>query len=138
MKITSCGIIIQNQKGQVLGCSPYGRKDGRHDVPKGKMEVGETPIETALRECFEETGLDLSQQKLTDTGIHKYIKTKDLHLFYCKYEVEDISNLVCTTFCEVYGRQVPEIVDYKWINKDKIEDEFFVPLVKIFKKIELI
>ena len=30
------------------------------DLPKGKREPGETPLETALRETFEETGLDVS------------------------------------------------------------------------------
>lgn len=45
------------------------RQDGkRHGntwaIPGGKLERGETPIQAAIRETFEETGFDFSKQKV--------------------------------------------------------------------------
>lgn len=48
-------VLIMNKDGQILAVS---RKDNKEDfgLPGGKVEPGETPIEAALRELFEETG----------------------------------------------------------------------------------
>lgn len=37
-----------------------GRKRGYYDIPGGKIEEGETPKQTAIREVMEETGLSIS------------------------------------------------------------------------------
>lgn len=48
-------VFIMNDKGQLLSVS---RKDDPADIglPGGKVDAGETPLEAALRELFEETG----------------------------------------------------------------------------------
>lgn len=48
-------VFIMNDKGELLSVS---RKDDPSDIglPGGKVEAGETPLEAALRELFEESG----------------------------------------------------------------------------------
>ena len=42
-------------------------------IPGGKVEKSETPMAAAIRETFEETGFDISQQQIIDLG-KVYIK----------------------------------------------------------------
>lgn len=64
-------VVLINNDGLVLGVS---RKTDHNDfgLPGGKMdpEDNEDPINTAIRECKEETGLDISDLKLV-FAIHK-------------------------------------------------------------------
>lgn len=48
------GIIIVNERGFILSLITY---SGKYDLPKGTTEKGESPFETAQRECFEECDL---------------------------------------------------------------------------------
>ncbi len=52
--IESAGGIIFNTQGQIL----FIRRASIWDLPKGKLEKGETPQDAALREVKEECGLD--------------------------------------------------------------------------------
>ena len=47
------GIVVFNSQAEVLVL----RKPDKWDLPKGHVEPGETFLEGALRECYEETGL---------------------------------------------------------------------------------
>lgn len=52
--ITACGGIIFNDQDEILLIYRY----GKWDLPKGKLEEGESDRICALRECTEETGLE--------------------------------------------------------------------------------
>lgn len=69
--MTTAQVVLINKEGLVLGVS---RKTNHNDfgLPGGKMdpEDNEDPIKTAIRECKEETGLDISDLKLV-FAIHK-------------------------------------------------------------------
>ena len=52
--IEAAGGLVKKTDGQLLFIYRY----GRWDLPKGKMEEGETPPQTALREVAEETGVN--------------------------------------------------------------------------------
>lgn len=54
-KVKSCGFIIMRTKPQ-LGFLLM-QKYNRYDLPKGHIELGETELECALRELYEETGI---------------------------------------------------------------------------------
>lgn len=41
-----------------------GYMDGRYEPPAGKMDVGEFPLQTAVRESFEEAGIVISELDL--------------------------------------------------------------------------
>jgi len=63
--ISASGIIVfrnKNNYPEILGlvALPKHRKrsKGKYDVPKGRIDEGETPIQAARRECYEESGLE--------------------------------------------------------------------------------
>lgn len=63
-KITASGFIVfrnKNNYPQILALTalPKHRKrsKGKYDVPKGRIDEGETPIQAAFRECQEESSL---------------------------------------------------------------------------------
>lgn len=135
MKEISCGVIIKNSKGQILGCVPYGRSDGRLDLPKGHVEDSEEYIETAIREVYEETGILIPKEALTPIGMFQYLSYKDLYLFSCECEIENVNELICSShhIDKYTGRKVPEMIGWQWVSKEEIEDKFFISLSKILK-----
>ena len=63
-KTSASGIIVFRNKNncpEILGlvALPKHRKrsKGKYDVPKGRIDEGETPLEAAFRECLEESNL---------------------------------------------------------------------------------
>jgi len=131
MKTVSSGVIIYNDT-HVLGCVPYGKKN-MLDIPKGQMNDGELPVDAAIRETYEETGLQLHKSKLNYLGLFQYNKNKNLYLFSCKMNF-DIHKLYCSSTFEMYGKQVPEMIGYKQIEIDnyyEIEMYFYPSLSKI-------
>jgi len=74
MKGVSAGAIVLNSAGEVLLVHhTYGVLNW--EVPGGAGEPGETPVETAVREVYEETGLRVHAVRATgwyyDPGIDK-------------------------------------------------------------------
>lgn len=121
-KQLSCGVLVVSPAGILLA---HATRTPRWDLPKGKIEPNETPMEAALRECMEETGLDLSPyiSQMVDLGAHPYLPRKDLHLFRLDLdEPLDLSNCGCTTYIRrgESGDRYPETDDYAWVPKDEV------------------
>jgi 8-oxo-dGTP pyrophosphatase MutT (NUDIX family) len=53
------GVLVKTIRGRpmVAAIRPRGKPDGVWALPKGNLDPGERPDETALREVFEETGV---------------------------------------------------------------------------------
>jgi 8-oxo-dGTP diphosphatase len=64
MPMVGLGVIIINEKGQIL----IGKRKGTHapyySIPGGKLETGETFEMGAIREVKEETGLEIRDPKV--------------------------------------------------------------------------
>lgn len=56
--VRAAGGIIVDDSGDMLLI----RRNGRWDLPKGKVEAGETLVQAALREVEEETGIKVERQ----------------------------------------------------------------------------
>jgi len=60
------GIIIENEKGEIL----IGKRKGSHSpyysIPGGSLEEGETFETCAIREAYEETGLSISNPQVVN------------------------------------------------------------------------
>ncbi|MEE2700517.1 MAG: NUDIX domain-containing protein [Bacteroidota bacterium] len=113
--IEAAGGVVYNQKGEVLMIF----RNGKWDLPKGKLEVEETIEQCAIREVIEESGVaNLSiTKKLKDT--------------YHTYELKGEAVLKRTYWFEMFtdfnGELVPQtkegITKVFWVNKKEIADK---------------
>lgn len=55
--VPACGTLAVNDRGEIL--LQRRRDTGQWALPMGKMEIGETPKECAVRETKEETGVEV-------------------------------------------------------------------------------
>ncbi|NHN55385.1 NUDIX domain-containing protein [Calidifontibacter sp. DB0510] len=65
--IVVSAVLLRDARGHVLTVRKRGTD--RFMLPGGKPEPGETPAQTAVRECQEELGLDLDPARLVDLGV---------------------------------------------------------------------
>lgn len=120
MTIVSCGMIVRSPEGMLLAHATY---TPRWDIPKGRLEDNETPLNAALRECFEETNLDLFEHSaaIVDLGQHSYIRGKDLHLFVLDLpEALNLDDCRCHTLIEQNGKIFPETDRWEWVAFDHV------------------
>ncbi|KQM23468.1 NUDIX hydrolase [Chryseobacterium sp. Leaf201] len=126
--IEAAGGVVNNPDGDTL----FIRRLGKWDLPKGKMEKGESREESAIREIEEETGLrDVELVRFINTTFHIYVERngdkvlKCTHWFEMNFSGEDTSK-----------PQTEEgITEVAWKNTAQIEDEVFP---STFKNIKLI
>ncbi|MBT2620438.1 MULTISPECIES: NUDIX hydrolase [Chryseobacterium] len=126
--IEAAGGLVNNSKGEIL----FIKRLGKWDLPKGKMEKGESREESAVREIEEETGLkDVELLEFINTTYHIYVERngdkilKCTHWFEMSFDGEDTSK-----------PQIEEgITEVAWKNASQIENEVFP---NTFKNIQLI
>ena len=139
-KRITCGIIIIDNSKSILAGHPTGKRydsDCCYDILKGCCNKGEDDLDCALRELYEESGIEIKdKENIIDLGIKSYNKKKDIHLFLYKVKnFPKIDTLKCNSFFELNGKMLPEMNGYKIINKDK-RNLFYKGLQYIFKTIE--
>ena len=117
----SCGIVLLTEQHELLLCHVTGQD--HWDLPKGGADAGESPLQAALRETREETGLDLSDQPLLDLGRLDYRPKKDLHLFAALTPRFDVAGLRCESRFSHYatGERLPEMDGYGWFGFQRID-----------------
>jgi 8-oxo-dGTP pyrophosphatase MutT (NUDIX family) len=117
--VLSCGILVVDDDDELLLCHAMGTS--RWDIPKGRREPGESEVEAAIRETFEESGLRFEARVLLDLGRFRYRPGKDLHLFATRTDRVDLSRCHCSTrFRDARGRLVPEMDGYAWVAFDEV------------------
>lgn len=126
--IEAAGGIVNKPNGDIL----FIRRLGKWDLPKGKMEKGESREESAIREIEEETNLqNVELRNFINTTYHIYIERngdrvlKHTHWFEMFFDGEDTSK-----------PQLEEgITEVAWKNTIQIENEVFP---NTFQNIKLI
>jgi len=113
MLIEAAGGMILNQQNDLLMIF----RRGFWDMPKGKVDFGETMEECAVREVMEETGLTHIKliQKL-QTTYHTYtlenkIVLKPSHRYLMNFDGDEIP----------IPQTEEDITEIKWMNKSEIE-----------------
>lgn len=122
-KKSTFGIFLYSIKtGKLLICKASGNYGG-WSIPKGMAEEGESPTETAIRELWEETGIDVNSLKISlivelDPVMYKTRK-KILKSFL--YIIED--DLIDFDFkcISLVDGKYPEISDYKLVELENAE-----------------
>jgi len=120
VKRLSCGIVVLNSDHELLLCHVTGQN--HWDLPKGGIDAGESPLQAALRETREETGLQLRGEALLDLGRFEYTAKKNLYLFATLMPRLDISQLHCEShyYDRVAGRELPEMDGYGWFAFERV------------------
>ena len=83
-KVKAGGGLVINKEGKLL----FIFRKGIWDLPKGKMDFGETLEETAVRETSEETGIPKNKLKVLSfltTTRHVFYKTTEKGIDMCKW-----------------------------------------------------
>ena len=122
----SCGVLpyrmVNGERKFLLVFENYSQC---WSLPKGHMEAGETEIETALRELYEETGLTAQ----LDTGRSASIE----------YPVSDFSRKQVVFYLgQVIGEprvRAGEIDGFKWVSEEELENHLFPDTVEACRKL---
>jgi len=111
--IKAAGGLVKNDKDELLMI--YRNK--HWDLPKGKMEKGETPDETAIREVEEECGV--KKLKITKSLTSSY------HIFFKANKECMKRSYWFDMTCHDSGKPVPQaeegIKEAKWMSRDEVK-----------------
>jgi 8-oxo-dGTP pyrophosphatase MutT (NUDIX family) len=105
--ILAAGGLVENEKGQFL----FMFRRGKWDLPKGKLDPGETLEECALREVEEETGVGrLELKKFLLQTLHEYeelskVIEKKTHWY----------SMMTTSLQTLIPQTEEDITELKWI-----------------------
>jgi 8-oxo-dGTP pyrophosphatase MutT (NUDIX family) len=123
--IQAGGGLVENEKGEIL----FMFRKGKWDLPKGKLDPGESLEACALREVAEETGIGrlelkqfllVTEHEYMEKGLpilketHWYLMKSDSHQMLIPQTEEDITELrwiAPTDFNIVKRNTYPAILD---------------------------
>lgn len=89
----SAAVIINNNKILCVqrGANKFEYISNKFEFPGGKIEVGELPSGTVIREIYEELKMTISVEKEFLTVVHEYPDFKiQMHSFICSTPTRDL------------------------------------------------
>ena len=146
--VKSSGLAIV-YKGKLLLGHPTGHRDGGLSIPKGKIDKGESKIEAAIRETFEEVGVKVPLELIGEEGTEiVYKKSKNgvknagkTHkiVYWFKVEIEDLSQIgLSSEKIEESNLQLKEIDWAEFVPAEEIRNKIFWRFIPIAKELNLI
>lgn len=114
-KDTSIGIIVYRKTKKIIIYLIIKHSKGHWAFPKGHCNPGEKPIDTALRELYEETGINKTEL------ISKKIMLKEQYIVKDNNEhiLKTVQYFIAKTTQRAVKVDGNEIVDYQWCTFDR-------------------
>lgn len=127
----SCGVVMKDANDRI--CVVRQVKSNMFSLPKGGMNTGETPRETAIRECFEETGIQLTEDEIRgakiwvspDTGYHYFFITLNRDFVPTKQPDDEIAEVRWVHLSELSSCK-PSNVDLTKLTKCPIVQAYML------------
>ncbi len=124
-RVHASGIFILRKDGKILICHPTNHAKDVFSIPKGKVEMGESMLDGAIRETFEETNIQLKGtddfyiHELSSVGYKSGKKT--LHPFVFREKMIstfewDKIEIKCNSNVEPERGGFPEMDGYQWVT----------------------
>ncbi len=101
------GVVIVKDGKILLVQESWEKVRGKWNLPAGKVDMGETIEQAAVREAKEETGLDVQLKKHVFT-LHQSIEDSVLHSYLAEIKSGEIKF------------DPEEILDVKWFEIDEV------------------
>ena len=129
------GIILVNDAGRVFVAKRIDMPSEAWQMPQGGMDPGETPLEAAKREMFEEVGTDKAEFVAESAGWYRYDLPPELIglIWGGRYRGQEQKWFVAR-FAGVdsdidIATEDPEFLDWKWVEPAQVP-ELIVPFKK--------
>lgn len=110
--VKAAGGIIKNSQNELLMI----HRLGKWDLPKGKMDKGEVPRQTAVREVEEECNISVELLSKACTSWHTYT-----HKGKSVLKKTNWYHMKCTNDSEMKPQQEEDIDDIQWMDDPKVE-----------------
>ena len=111
---TAGGIVIKNEKILFI------YKNGKWDLPKGRLEKGKNSRETAIIEISEETGLDKSELKIIKKLIPTYYHKKSGEKIIIKKTYWYLIEFIGPSNTPLIPDLNENITECKWFSKNEL------------------
>ena len=106
----SCGCVIFRSAEELRVLIIKQARNGNWSFPKGHVEEGETEVQTASREVFEEVGLKITPKEGFRETIH-YNPRPNVN--------KDVVYFVAMSKISRIRLQKEEVSDYKWVRPEQ-------------------
>ena len=127
MEISAGLLIVYNNK--VLLCHPTNASwKETFSPPKGLIDDGEDLIDGAIRECYEEVGISINRDNITDRFIVPYKKGRSLYkkVYLFVYKINNLSDIGLES--EVIKKENLQTEEVDWagfVTKEEAEIKIF-------------
>ena len=115
---TACGVIIENAEGEIL--LQQRTDNGKWGLPGGAMEIGESYIDTAKREVFEEAGIEVDNLSLF--GIYS---GEDRIIVYPNQDICCVTCIILktSTYQGTILDRTEEALKHAFFSRDQLPEE---------------
>lgn len=117
--IVAVGGVVENEQGEILLVK---HNNGEWAYPGGIVEAGENLIDALIREIREESGVNVSIDKLFWVGSNT--STHEGHSGVKIVPTKVVFNFICSFIDFIDGtlRGSDETIEARWVKKDEILD----------------
>lgn len=116
--------------------------EGTYSLPKGKLEKDEEPIDAAIRETWEETGIKVPKNLIGEEGVEiRYKKRKRTYkkVKWFPVKINDLKEIGIDK--EVIERENLSLREVDWagfVSKSELKDKIFWRFIPIAEELNLI